>query len=934
MGGTHGRDLRRRLLWLVIVPVLVTVPALVSAPDSGAVGDGSEIGDLPASAGAQSSDARSRETVRAAGMIPVFAPDTDPDYAQGVMGALLGIQSEAQFTLHWAPDSTALNNGGGLQGDALELTWSVIPDGTIMPAQFGGDTTCASNLIATFNAVYGAGVWQAEMQNVWNDWTGKTGNVYTPAVALNGNGTPIDDGAAWPASSGVAGVRGDLRIGGCTIDGNFNILAYNFLPSFGDMKIESMDAFFSGNPITPHFHNVFSHEHGHGAGLLHVCPDDNTKLMEPVINLAFTGLQHDDIRGIQRGYGDRFEVINNPNDTQGAATVLAPVGGQTENTLSLDSIGDTDWFQFPANAGDTLDVTVTPDGLTYLEGNDPAGDLCTSATPLNLNSLALQDLAFEIRDGAGVLTTVNATGAGAAEAVASFAVATTETHYIRVFGTGTDDTQLYNLFVNKTVNDPPVANNVAAAGDEDTTIAWSPSVSDPDGDPLSCSIAGLPAHGGATVAADCSSGTYIPDPDFNGPDSFTYIANDGAADSNVATASITVNGIDDTGQDESVSGEVGPGGTVTSDESGDGATAADPVETSVTSPVPGPVTIEEGSATGPTPTGFRLLGVQVEVTAPTASVSAPLRLLFRLDSSVIPAGEGGATIEVFRDGVVVSACAGSGSASPDPCVANQTGLSDGDMQITVLTSTAGVWSFGTSLPHTVGLVDPTQGFWYLRSGAGVVTSFFYGNPGDIPFVGDWDCDGIDTPGLFRQSDAFAYLRNSNSQGIADIRFFFGNPSDIPLAGDFNNDGCDTLSLYRPSTQEFFIINELGENEGGLGEADFSFIFGNPGDKPVVGDWDGDGVDEIGLHRESTGLFYWRNTLTTGIADGTIFFGNPGDRFVAGDWSIVDGKDTPAVFRPSDTTVYFRHTLTQGNADSQFTFGQSGWLPVAGEFGLG
>ena len=780
--GMHGRGSRRRLLWLVIVPVLVTFPALVSAPASIAVSDGNEIGDLSASAGAQLSDARSSETVRAAGMIPVFAPGTDPDYAQGVMAARLGIQSEAQFTFHWAPGSTALNNGGGLQGDALELTWSVIPDGTIMPAQFGGDTTCASNLIATFNAVYGAGVWQAEMQNVWNDWTGKTGNVYTPAVALDGDGTPIDDGAPWPGSSGVAGVRGDLRIGGCTIDGNFNILAYNFLPSIGDMKIESTDAFFSGNPITPHFHNVFSHEHGHGAGLLHVCPVDNTKLMEPVINLAFTGLQHDEIRGVQRGYGDRFEVINNPNDTQGAATVLAPLGGQTENTLSLDSIGDTDWFQFAATAGDTLDVTVTPNGLTYLEGNDPVGDLCTSSTPLNLNSLALQDLAFEIRDGAGVLTTVNDTGAGATEAIASFGVATTQTHYVRVFGTGTDDTQLYNLFVSRTFNDPPVANNVAAAGDEDTTIGWTPSVSDTNGDPLSCLIAGLPSHGGATVAADCSSGTYIPDPHFNGSDSFTYIANDGAADSNVATASITVKGLDD--------------------------------------------------------------------------------------------------------------------------------------------------------PHTVGLVDPTQGMWHLRNEAGTVTSFFYGNPGDIPFMGDWDCDGVDTPGLFRQSDAFAYLRNSNTQGIADIRFFFGNPSDIPLAGDFNNDGCDTLSLYRPSTQEFFIINELGEDEGGLGAADFSFIFGNPGDKPVVGDWDGDGIDEIGLHRESTGLFYWRNTLDTGIADGTILFGDPGDRFVAGDWGIVDDKDTPAVFRPSDTTFYFRHTLTQGVADSQFVFGQSGWLPVAGEFGLG
>jgi hypothetical protein len=180
-----------------------------------------------------------------------------------------------------------------------------------------------------------------------------------------------------------------------------------------------------------------------------------------------------------------------------------------------------------------------------------------------------------------------------------------------------------------------------------------------------------------------------------------------------------------------------------------------------------------------------------------------------------------------------------------------------------------------------------------------------------------------------------YLRNSNNQGIADIRFFFGDPGDIPLAGDMDGDGCDTISVYRPSEQRFYVINELGENDGGLGAADYSFVFGNPEDQPVVGDWDGDGVDEVGLHRESTGLFYWRNTLTTGIADGEIYFGDPGDRFVAGDWGVVDGRDTPAVYRPSDRTVYFRHTLTEGIADSQFLWPGAGtsWLPVAGGFNL-
>ena len=89
----------------------------------------------------------------------------------------------------------------------------------------------------------------------------------------------------------------------------------------------------------------------------------------------------------------------------------------------------------------------------------------------------------------------------------------------------------------------------------------------------------------------------------------------------------------------------------------------------------------------------------------------------------------------------------------------------------------------------VGLVDPSTGVWYLRDEWGVIGSFYYGNPGDVPFLGDWDGDGIETPGLYRQSDGYVYLRNTNTQGIADIKFFFGNPGDVPLAGDFDGDGC-------------------------------------------------------------------------------------------------------------------------------------------------
>ena len=209
--------------------------------------------------------------------------------------------------------------------------------------------------------------------------------------------------------------------------------------------------------------------------------------------------------------------------------------------------------------------------------------------------------------------------------------------------------------------------------------------------------------------------------------------------------------------------------------------------------------------------------------------------------------------------------------------------------------------------------------WETISSPRVTTSFYFGNPGDIAYAGDWNCDGVDTPGLYRQSDGFVYLRNSNTQGIADIRFYFGNPGDLPLAGDFDGDGCDTVSIYRPSEQRVYVIDELGTSDFGLGPADFSFLFGNPGDKPFVGDFDGDGIDTVGLHRETTGLVYFRNSNATGIAQSQFIFGDPGDQIVAGDW-IGTGSDTVAVYRPPTQTLYLRYSNTAGNANVQLFAG--------------
>ena len=199
---------------------------------------------------------------------------------------------------------------------------------------------------------------------------------------------------------------------------------------------------------------------------------------------------------------------------------------------------------------------------------------------------------------------------------------------------------------------------------------------------------------------------------------------------------------------------------------------------------------------------------------------------------------------------------------------------------------------------SVAAMDPVTAEWHLLRTDGTTTIFVYGNPGDYPFMGDWDCDGIDTPGLFRQSDGFVYLRNTNSDGVADVNYFFGNADDIPLAGDFNGDGCDTVSIYRPNEGRFYVINRLGSQSNGLGAAEVDYLFGDVGDQPFTGDFNGDGVDTIGLYRNIDTFVYLRNSHTEGVAHRSFFYGTAGDLIFAGDWND-DGVDTVGIFRAVD-----------------------------------
>ena len=97
--------------------------------------------------------------------------------------------------------------------------------------------------------------------------------------------------------------------------------------------------------------------------------------------------------------------------------------------------------------------------------------------------------------------------------------------------------------------DDPVATTPVASDDDYTTdegvdlSVAAPGVlgndTDPNGDVLAAQLSAGPSDGQLTLNAD-GSFRYEPDPGFSGTDSFTYVANDGAENSNVATVTITV----------------------------------------------------------------------------------------------------------------------------------------------------------------------------------------------------------------------------------------------------------------------------------------------------------------------------------------------------------------------------------------------------------
>lgn len=220
-----------------------------------------------------------------------------------------------------------------------------------------------------------------------------------------------DDGAAMSNSETRSAFRGDIRVGG--FDGACgSCLAWDAFPSGdgivdeggGDMCIRTdfywdTDGSYYRNPENNYryLRNTFTHEHGHGTGAIHVVPCNETKNMEPFISTAYDTLEIDDIRGLQRSYGDRYAGNHSKDDAHsfGNLNTIFTVGeGVYErwlsvNTATIANNTDEDWFRFTISETSDIYINVFPIGGNYVYGQQ--SDSCTGTT-VNVNASSAGDL--------------------------------------------------------------------------------------------------------------------------------------------------------------------------------------------------------------------------------------------------------------------------------------------------------------------------------------------------------------------------------------------------------------------------------------------------------------------------------------------------------------------------------------------------------------
>ena len=209
---------------------------------------------------------------------------------------------------------------------------------------------------------------------------------------------------------------------------------------------------------------------------------------------------------------------------------------------------------------------------------------------------------------------------------------------------------------------------------------------------------------------------------------------------------------------------------------------------------------------------------------------------------------------------------------------------------------------------------------------------------DLPVIGDWNRDGVDDIGVWRPAARGFFLDTNGNYAWdpgTDLVAPFGMSTDLPVIGDWNGDNIDDIGVWRPSTRSFF-LDTNGDYAWDAG-TDLFAPFGLSTDLPVIGDWNGDGIDEIGVWRPSEHRFFLDtngNYAWDAGTDLTASFGYSTDLLpIAGDWN-GDGVDEIGVWRPATHRFFLDingNDAWDMGTDLIANFGVSTDLPVAGRW---
>ena len=191
----------------------------------------------------------------------------------------------------------------------------------------------------------------------------------------------------------------------------------------------------------------------------------------------------------------------------------------------------------------------------------------------------------------------------------------------------------------------------------------------------------------------------------------------------------------------------------------------------------------------------------------------------------------------------------------------------------------------------VGIYQPDKDFFAIASldtrsnssnPIAQATAFNYGyhTPGTfaVPLEGDFNGDGITDVGVYLpDQDLFAltYL-NSKRQMTGQTVFRYGYHTAaayaVPLVGDFNGDGITDVGVYLPD-QDLFALAFLSAKGTIIGQSVFTFGQHTPGTfaVPITGDFNGDGITDVGVYLPDKDLFELAYLDAKGQVGGQIDF---------------------------------------------------------------